>query len=145
MTINKLCFAYPVIYKEGMSKEESCIPAPLIANVTAGSSNTVVVNVGMVLFLIEPISIKVEIYPYGNPTGEKSNNDNGKIEHLMTNILPSSQGIFLSSLYVENVLFNETGLYEITVQLLKTADNGSTEEVVDKLTSCFYVLTKVDL
>jgi len=145
MTINKLCFAYPIIYKEGMTKEESCVPAPLITNVAAGSTNTVVVNVGMMIYLIEPISIRVEIHPFGQDADKSPNLEDGRMEHLVTNILPFSQGIFLSSLYVENVLFSDTGLYEITVKLLKNTDDGADEVLVDKLNSYFYVLTRTDL
>lgn len=146
MSFNKIFFAYPALYKDSMTREDVLTPAPIIFNVPIGSKNTVVVNVGMMIaaYLNEPITIRAEVYPIDKPQQQDEPiKDDGKFEHIQTIMLNPNQGIFLSSLHVENVLFSEPGVYEIRIKLLKIEDSDQENEILlDELKSSFYVLTR---
>lgn len=140
---NRIFFAYPTLYKEGMSREECCIPSPLIAGIASDAKITIVVTVGMIVTLSESVTIRTLIYPIGKPDVDNTIDDNGKFEHLKTNILPNGKAIFLSSLYLNDLVFSETGMYEIATTLLKDVgeapDSGA---IIDVHKSTFYVLLR---
>lgn len=142
--INKILFAYPVIYKEGMTKEENCIPAPLISNVKIGESKTLVVTLGLMIEFDESIMIRAFIHPAGKFDRLEPVNDNGKFIHLKKEILPHNrQAILLSSLYIEDVLIENSGIYEIKILLIRNGtDAPENDETIDELTSSFYILTR---
>lgn len=141
--INKICFAYPVTYKDGMTNEESCIPSPLLRGAIRGDKNIVVVTIGMMIALNEEVSIRAYINPKGKLDENETLRYDGKFVHLQTHVLSLEQAIFLSSMYIEDVVFENSGEYEITAMLLKNENLDTENEVViDELKSSFYVLIK---
>jgi len=141
--INRIFFVYPTLYNEGMSKEECCIPSPLIAGIESDAKNTIIVTVGMIINLHESVTIRTLIYPTGKPDVDNTIDDSGKFEHLKTNILPNGKAIFLSSLYLNDLVFSESGMYEIETTLLKDVeDDPLSGTVLDSYKSTFYVLMR---
>lgn len=143
--MNKIFFAYPTLYEEGMSREEGCVPSPLIANITSNDKVTIIVNVGMVITFAQQITIRTLVYPIGKPDLDMMIDDTGKFEHLKINKLPDNNAVFLSSLHLNSLNFNETGLYEISTSLLvDVGEDLNSGTVIDTFKSNFYVLIRED-
>lgn len=143
--INKVLFAYPVNYKEGMSKEEQCIPSPLMHRIILGEEKTVAINIGMMIEVDENIILRAFVNPVGKYNKDDPLNSDGKFDNLQTHYISSKQVILLSTIYVEDVNFECSGMYEIKVLLLKlSAEPTKTEEIVDEIISYFYVLARSD-
>ncbi|CNI29186.1 Uncharacterised protein [Yersinia frederiksenii] len=141
--INKVLFAYPVNHREGMSKEEMCIPSPLMHGIVIGEVKTVVINIGMMIEVDERIILRAFVNPVGKFNKDDPINNDGKFENLQTHYISSKQVILLSAIHVEDVNFECSGMYEIKVLLLKiSAESPETEEVVDEIISHFYVLAR---
>lgn len=141
--INKILFAYPVIYREGMSKDESCIPTPLFAGFKRGTAITMLVNVGIMLTLSSKVHINIEVNRKDNHDPADKTKGNGRFENLKTNIFSGGQAVTLTSLYLEDVLFEDTGMYEIRVSLFGSDDNGDKiDSPIDHYLSYFYFLAE---
>lgn len=141
--INKICFAYPTAFREGLSKEETCIPSPLLSGVTIGKMQNLIVNVGLMITLSRRIHINVEVNPFGQDTLVDRAQGDGKFENLKTHILEGGQAVALTSLLLEDVLFEKSGEYEIDVKLFESSDDGKkTDTTIDHYRSYFYVLAQ---
>lgn len=141
--INKICFAYPVVYKEDMTKEESCVPSPLVSAYGSekGSVIDLLVNVGIMVSLKAKTHINVVINKKGDIDKPEETNTNGKFENLKSNILHNKQAVILTSLFLENVEFKGSGEYEIRVSLFgSNSDGEKIPEPIDTYHSYFYFL-----
>lgn len=141
--INKICFAYPVVYKEEMTKEESCVPSPLISAYgnENGSVIDLLVNVGVMVSLKTKTHINVVINKKGDIDKPEEKRTGGKFENLKSNILHNKQAVILTSLFLENVEFKGSGEYEIRVSLFGANNEGEKiPEPLDTYYSYFYFL-----
>lgn len=138
--INKILFAYPVRYKPEMTNEECCIPMEHLPGIERGTKLNIIVTAGLMVSLTDGIFINIVIDGPGEAKQKPDIAQNGQINNLKTSIFPNEQGIFLTSMIVENTSIDETGIHEIIVQLYKADDKGNKAGfLLDTFKSYFYV------
>lgn len=141
---NKICFAYAVKDKYQITKEELATPAELFTDIAKGSIHSIYVTLGLLVTNHRKIFINVRVHRLGMLDEDEPMAEGG-FENLRANIFTSGQGVFLTALKVEKVLFDETGLYEIVVKILPGDENGMhMDDPIDIHSSYFYVALKED-
>lgn len=143
--INKVCFAYPVKFKEEMTVEETALPSELFYDIQKNSKITVVVTAGLMVSIDRIVYIDISVNRQGEGADPERIKKDGKYENLRSHFIYDNQGIFLTSMQVEDVLFDDSGIYEIIVTMYDSDDNGNQVGIVlDRYSSYFYALVKAD-
>ncbi|MBU9832509.1 hypothetical protein J1779_21535 [Rahnella sp. FC061912-K] len=141
---SKVLFAYPVAYKEDMTKEEMCIPSPFLTGFEPDSVQPVVITVGYTIDFNGRNFILVCV----DKTGEEKDRDNitleGRSETLKGGFFNNNTGVFLSSFFLRDLKVTTSGYYEIEVTLYEADENGGKSDVIiNRHTSEFWVQVKV--
>ncbi|ASN14929.1 hypothetical protein B7764_06915 [Pantoea ananatis] len=140
---NKIMFAYPVSYKEDMTKEEMCVPSPFLSGFDQDSVNTIAITVGYSVVFGPRSFILINIYKTGESDEPGDVTDGAHVENLRATIYKTRMGIFLSCFHMDDFEVKDTGFYEIRVQMIKADEHGTlTDEVFDELKTQFFVQVK---
>lgn len=137
---NKILFAYPVAYKENMTKEEMCVPSPFFSAFEKDSTNSFAITVGYSVLLGPRNYILINYYKVGESDVVTDISDTGHVENLRGAIYQGHMGIFLSCFHMHDFDVKDTGYYEIRVQLISPDEDGNpTSETLDELRTQFFV------
>lgn len=138
----KILFAFPVKHREVMDPAYLSTPNELFFEIPKGGIRPVMVTFGLFANYENPVSILVKIQRFGQPEQTDIPTSEGFYQNLRVHMLPDDRGVFLVSLEVSDVLFDEDGLYEIKTKLFKAEDPQRFDEAIDCHDSYFYVMTK---
>lgn len=143
-TKNKILFSFPVLYKDEMSKEYLAIPQVLIHGVKKGSKRSLMVTFGLIADYENPITIFASVTPYGQEEEPKERRPKDAFYKNLDQYVTPQASVFLVTVRVEEVLFDEDGLYEINVRIYPSDSSISKENELDSHKSFFYVFTEKD-
>ncbi|EAW1193056.1 hypothetical protein NL87_18320 [Salmonella enterica] len=140
----KILFAFPVLWKENMTKDYLAHPNEFI-RVNQGERRSVMVTFG----LYAPLNVNMVVTADINRVGQRKKLENLQpdpssvySECLRINILHDLSGVLLSSIEVKNVSFEESGLYEINISVVPEDKEKSKKELIDSIRNFFFVLVK---
>lgn len=137
------CFCYPTLLKPGMMSGGIYPPEPCITDVSKDENHTVIVTVATAITDKSKLITEVDIHYNGESVVNGNVDEFGYSEHPVIKKFPDGTQIFLTSLFVKNTEFKESGCYEVIVKLFqKSHDNSDEAEEVelDKVTSKFIVI-----
>lgn len=139
----RVLFAYPAAFKEGMSKEEMCIPSPYFAGIEPNTIQSIVINVGYSISYTRRSYILVNVDKVGDPKDYGNIIENGHSETLRAGFFDGSMGVFVNSFFMHDIMVKDSGFYEIQVQIFEADELGKkTDTVIHSLTSQFWVKVK---
>lgn len=142
---NKILFAYPVAFKENMTKDEMCIPSPFFSGFQKNSTNSFSITVGYSVLFSPRCYILINYYQVGDSEAVTDISDGGHYENLRASIFQNHMGIFLSCFHMHDFEVKSTGYYEIKVQLMAADEEGNPSSlVVDELRTQFFVQVRDD-
>lgn len=136
---NKILFAYPVAYKEEMTKEEMCIPSPFLTDLKLNETNPITITVGYSIVFGRRSYILINVYKAGSDDEPGPISENGRVDTLKGAVF-NGLGVFLASFHVKDLEVMSSGYYEISVKLFEADEEGrKTEKLLDSYGSQFYV------
>ena len=139
---SKVLFAYPVAYKEEMTKEEMCIPSPILTGFAPDSVQSIVITVGYAISFNNRNYILVGVNKVGEAKDRENINEDGRSETLKGAYF-NKIGVFLTSFFVRDLQITDSGYYEIDVTIFEPDEHGNkTGVVIDRYSSEFLVQTK---
>lgn len=139
----KVLFAYPVAYKENITKEDMCIPSPYLTGIEPNSAQTVVVTIGFSIDYRHRAYLLVDVAKVGEQRNYDNIAESGRVETLKAAFFGNDLGIFLSSFFIQDLKIEHSGYYEIEVKLFEADNHGDkTDVVLDSYTSEFFVEVK---
>ena len=137
---SKILFAYPVAYKEGMTKEDMCVPSPFLTDFEPNSLQAIVVTIGFSIDYRNRAYLLVDVAKSGEPRNYDDIAENGRVETLKGGFFGNDLGIFLSSFFIQDLKVERSGYYEIEVTLFETDNHGNkTDVILDRYTSEFFI------
>lgn len=140
---SKVLFAYPVAYKEDMTKEEMCIPSPFLSGFEPDSVQSIVITVGYAISFNRRNFILVSAVKVGEDKEREIISEDGRAETLKGAYIDNKVGVFLTSFFLRDLKISGSGEYEIEVTIYEADEKGNkTGTIIDRLTSIFFVLTK---
>lgn len=140
---SKILFAYPILYRDGMSKEEMCIPAPFFTEFEEGSTQTIALSVGYSLKLSKRCYILVNVDKIGEEKDFVNLDEDGRHETLRIGYFNNNLGVFVTAFFIKDVKISTSGFYEILVTIYDADEDGNkTDRIIDRYSSEFYVQAK---
>lgn len=120
----KAMFAYPVMYKDEMTKEELCVPSPFITGLRANTTQKIIITAGYSVNFADNVYLVVDAYKSGANHGPTPIQENGKANNLKVGVFHNQMGIFLTSFELNDFEVKGTGFYTVDFQLFKADDSG---------------------
>lgn len=136
-----LLFCYPTLLKPGMIAGGIYPPEPCISEINPEQKCTMVVTVASAINSGSSLITQVDILHYGVSVIYETAEEFGYFENPIVKKLPNGTEIYMTSLFVKNVFFKQSGTYEIQVKLVQQDDSmtSETSKIVDTMSSKFMV------
>jgi hypothetical protein len=140
--MDKVLFSYPTLLREGMEASQIYSPEPLISGVKSGSIHQFIVTAGLMLDINKFVITELDILFEGQGMVLESEKA-GRVEHPVRRLTNTSQIVYLSSMFLNEVQIDKSGCYTILIKLYLLDENHQkTDTVLDTHTSFFYVMTE---
>lgn len=142
--IDKICFAYPTLFKEGMGDGKIYEPDLFLKDIDSNAKHTLVVSAGLLMMERHEVLTIIDLFVDGelvitNPEGEET----GRFENFKWEEI-GDMALFLSSMHLNGVRFSKSGIYEIRLSISTASDEvlRNDENTLDTYSSFFYVTVK---
>lgn len=141
----KLLFAFATLWKEKMNDDYLASPRELITGVKQGEKRSVMVTFSLRGMVGMPVNIYTSVYKEGKEEELDLEKYETYNDTLRSSILSDGTGVFLMTIEVPNVHFENDGIYEVNVKLFPSDKPLAKGNEIDSIHSYFYALTEKDL
>lgn len=143
---SKILFAYPVVYKDNMTVEEMCTPAPFFTHFKPNEKQSIVITAGYTIDYEKSCFLLVNVDMVGYEKNYEDIVEDGRAETLRHGVFNGNMGVMATSFFMHDFLVKTTGFYEIEVKIHDVDEFGNKSDVViDTHTSQFWVQVKEEL
>ncbi|EIY5054318.1 hypothetical protein ACQ9LN_02185 [Klebsiella variicola] len=138
----KLLSVTVALKKDGITIDYLAGHHELISGITQGEKRSVLVTFGLYARPGVPVGIYASVTPKGkeSPLGS-TNYSESYYKNLRSAPVDNEMGVFLMTLEVKDVIFEQDGLYEANVRVFPNDATPSENNQIDSIQCFFYVVT----
>ncbi|WP_409250168.1 hypothetical protein [Enterobacter hormaechei] len=138
----KILSATIALKQDHMTNEYLVSQHEFISGIPKGEKRTVMVTFGLHARPGVPVGVYTAINPVGiNSEITQTQFAENFYNTLNANLLPDGMGVFLITLEVKDVLFDQDGLYKVDVRVFPSDEMPTLDNQIDAIECFFYVLT----